>query len=300
MTKIVDIRHLTAGGKSKRSLSQIKNIARHHSATPTGDYFSFWKTWKSKGWLTGGYHEIILRDGSVQLCYDPNVITNGILGHNTNTYHISLVGNGSFTKEQEVTFNDRCRIVMDKFNVPIAKVLGHREFSGTNTACPGIDMRMVRLNLGKGEVTVPTTKTEVKGVTSSKKADKDISAIQAKMNSLYKTKLTADGIRGPRTVEALLKGLQIELNRQYSAGLVVDGKWGFKTAAAVHSVKFGAKGNIIYILQAMLYIQGFDVKGVDGIFGTDTEAAVKAFQKSKNLIDDGIIGENTIIGIFRI
>ncbi|WP_199478398.1 peptidoglycan recognition protein family protein [Peribacillus saganii] len=146
--KIDDIRKQTAGGASKRSLNQIKNIARHHSATSDGDYNAFWNNrWKGLGWKTGGYHELILRDGSVQLCYDPEVITNGIKGHNTNTYHICVVGNGSFTEAQEATFNERCKLAMKRFNLSADKVLGHKEFKGASTECPGIDMNIVRARL---------------------------------------------------------------------------------------------------------------------------------------------------------
>ena len=92
MAKVVDLRKKTMGGQDKRST--IKNIARHHSATSEGDVFAFENHWKNaRGWNTGGYHEIILRDGTVQLCYDSNVVTNGVYGHNTTTYHICLVGN---------------------------------------------------------------------------------------------------------------------------------------------------------------------------------------------------------------
>ncbi|MER2171417.1 MAG: peptidoglycan recognition family protein [Psychrobacillus psychrodurans] len=148
MVKIQDIRNQTAPSKTTRKISQITKIARHHSATTSGDYFAFWKNrWKGLGWTKGGYHEIILPDGTVQLCYNPIYPTNGIGNHNTNTYHICVVGNGAFTTEQERAFEERCLLAIQKFGLGADDVLGHNEFSGTATSCPGINMDSVRKRL---------------------------------------------------------------------------------------------------------------------------------------------------------
>ena len=150
---IQDLRGQTMGGTSRRQENQITKIARHHSGTADGNAFVFERHWRTLGWNTGGYHEIILRDGTVQLCYNANVVTNGIRNHNTNTYHICLVGNGNFTKEQEAAFDKRAKIAMERFNLKVNDVLGHREFAGTSTACPGIDMNIVRNRLNQSKVT---------------------------------------------------------------------------------------------------------------------------------------------------
>lgn len=122
---------------------------------------------------------------------------------------------------------------------------------------------------------------------------KSVINIQGTLNSRYGTGLKVDGKYGPATKRALIKGYQTELNKQYKAGLTVDGFCGPKTRAAVRVVKKGARGNITYILQSTLYFRGFDPRGIDGIFGTNTEMSVKSYQKSKNLKQDGIAGRNT-------
>lgn len=160
MVKIHDIRNQTKRSNGTRKLSSITHIARHHSATTSGDFFSFWKHWNgTNGWGTGGYHEIILRDGSVQLCYDPEEITNGVGNHNGYVYHICVVGNSSFTAAQEAAFKERCLYNMKRLNIPVERVWGHREFKGASTTCPGIDMNMVRNSLKGGveQVSKPTT-----------------------------------------------------------------------------------------------------------------------------------------------
>ena len=219
MTKIHDIRSQTKRSNGTRSESAIRNIARHHSATATGDFFAFWKTWNGvKGWGTGGYHEIILRDGSVQLCYDPIEITNGVANHNTNTYHICVVGNGSFTAAQEEAWNERCQIALKRFKLPVSAVKGHNEFSGTNTACPGINMSTVRKALSTGQPIQATNPVKDRNYFLIGDVDPRFKAIQADLTKI-----------------------------------------GYKL-------------------------------GVDGIFGTDSEKVVKAFQRANNLNDDGVWG----------
>ena len=165
MAKIQDIRKQVAPSKTQRKISQITKIARHHSATTSGDYFAFWNNrWKGLGWGKGGYHEIILPGGTVQLCYDPIYPTNGIANHNTNTYHICVVGNGAFTVAQERAFEERCLLAMQNFGLGVEDVLGHNEFKGTATSCPGINMNSVRKRLS----TLVEPKKEVKPVTITK------------------------------------------------------------------------------------------------------------------------------------
>ena len=58
-------------------------------------------------------------------------------------------------------------------------------------------------------------------------------------------------------------------------------------------LKFGSTGPAVIILQQRLRDRGFNPGAVDGVFGENTEAAVKAFQRSVGLGDDGIVGINT-------
>ena len=161
-TTIQDLRgdaRILGPSNAKRDVSVVTNIARHHSATDTGDVFVFQEYWNGTlGWGTGGYHEIILRDGTVQWCYFDDDVTNGVGGHNTPTYHICLVGNSSFTEAQEKAFNERAKAAMERFGLGVENVLGHNEFSGhASNICPGINMDVVRdiLNGGDGNIPEP-------------------------------------------------------------------------------------------------------------------------------------------------
>lgn len=159
-TTIQDLRgdtKILGPSNAKRDVALVKNIARHHSATDTGDVFIFQEYWNGTlGWGTGGYHEIILRDGTVQWCYFDNDVTNGIGGHNTPTYHICLVGNSSFTEAQEKAFDERARAAMERFGLGVDNVLGHNEFSGhASNICPGTNMDKVRDILNGGDGNIP-------------------------------------------------------------------------------------------------------------------------------------------------
>lgn len=123
--------------------------------------------------------------------------------------------------------------------------------------------------------------------------------IQSTLNTRYGAKLKEDGIYGPLTEKALVKALQVELNKAYKAGLVVDGIPGPKTYAAIRTVKKGDRNNIVWIVQAMFYVAGSDPKGVDGIFGGNTEDAAKDFQGKKKLKKDGIPGKQTITALLK-
>jgi putative chitinase len=62
-------------------------------------------------------------------------------------------------------------------------------------------------------------------------------------------------------------------------------------------LKRGSSGPDVLTLQSTLKQLGFDPNGVDGTFGPGTEAAVIAFQKSKGLTADGMVGPNTMAAL---
>lgn len=62
-------------------------------------------------------------------------------------------------------------------------------------------------------------------------------------------------------------------------------------------LKRGSSGPDVLTLQSTLTQLGFDPKGVDGIFGPGTEAAVIAFQKTKGLTADGVCDPNTMAAL---
>lgn len=73
-----------------------------------------------------------------------------------------------------------------------------------------------------------------------------------------------------------------------------------------HKLNVVVYGMYTVIAQDDLNTLGFSTGGLDGIFGANTENAVKRYQSSRGLAADGIIGCNTwrslqenVIGIGR-
>jgi hypothetical protein len=68
------------------------------------------------------------------------------------------------------------------------------------------------------------------------------------------------------------------------------------TAAYVRSLRRtlpNMQGDDVRTVQTALLAAGFDPKGIDGLYGKNTEKAVKAYQKAKGLKVDGIVGPKT-------
>jgi len=72
------------------------------------------------------------------------------------------------------------------------------------------------------------------------------------------------------------------------------GQWKWPKSAVSPSLQLGSSGPAVTALQARLNSLGARPKlTVDGLFGPETEAAVKAFQKAHHLVADGIAGPLT-------
>jgi len=59
------------------------------------------------------------------------------------------------------------------------------------------------------------------------------------------------------------------------------------------TLRKGSRGTQVKVLQFLLNELGYDCGEADGIFGSKTTAALKAYQKAKGLTVDGICGKNT-------
>ena len=83
-----------------------------------------------------------------------------------------------------------------------------------------------------------------------------------------------------------------ELIRKWSA----DGVLSSPPEVPTRILMTGDRGPEVATVQERLKSLGFDLK-IDGIFGPGTRAAVSAFQSSKGLIPDGVVGPATMVAL---
>lgn len=108
--------------------------------------------------------------------------------------------------------------------------------------------------------------------------------IQQKLISLGYLSGQADGIFGAKTESALLRF-------QADKGIDADGTAGVVTLTALgFSFSGGDRGEDVAAIQTKLASLGYDPGAADGIFGSTTTAAVRAFQTRNSLSPDGIVG----------
>lgn len=117
--------------------------------------------------------------------------------------------------------------------------------------------------------------------------------LQVALNALGYNTGAVDGQFGPQT-ESAVKSFQQD------RGLTADGIVGPITWLNIDEadqnepiLKKGSHGNPVRRAQKRLTLGGWDTGGVDGIFGGDTESAVKDFQGDRGLAVDGIVGPQT-------
>lgn len=75
----------------------------------------------------------------------------------------------------------------------------------------------------------------------------------------------------------------------------------FAQNASASTYRRGSSGEQVRVIQDKLKRWGYYDGAVDGIFGGATEKAVRYFQRSNGLAEDGIVGKNTLtaLGMFN-
>jgi peptidoglycan hydrolase-like protein with peptidoglycan-binding domain len=131
-------------------------------------------------------------------------------------------------------------------------------------------------------------------------SDPKVAGLQValKQRGLYHGRV--DGVSGPLTRQAVI-------DFQRRAGIAVDGVPGPQTRRALgrlgrpplgkRMIVHGALGWDVSILQFLLRRQGYDPGPLDGEMGGRTTAALRAFQRSKGLSADAVVGPATLAAL---
>lgn len=281
---------------SFKELSKRKKTERiilHHSASETASAEDIQRWHLNNGWSGAGYHFLVRKDGSIYRLRPEDTVGAHAYGSNYNSIGICFEGNfdnEKMSEAQKQAGKELVSYLKNKYG--ISTVQRHKDVC--KTSCPG-------KNFPFDEI-ASSTETKVEEKPIEKKVQKPIEGkivtIQRTLNERYGLHIAVDNIYGNETKKALVKGLQTELNNQFHKGLAIDGIFGPATYNACINVRQGAKGNLTYLIQAMLVCHGFNID-VEGIFGQGTENAVKEFQSRNGLSADGIVGKNTFNKLFK-
>lgn len=138
-------------------MRKIDKIILHCAATPEGKDFTVKdiRNWHlQRGFSDIGYHFVIYRDGTVHGGRSVEFAGAHTLGQNKNSIGICYIGGctadgktpkDTRTPEQRFALFKLVYELMQKYNLPISNVFGHREFA--NKACPSFDMNIFRKEL---------------------------------------------------------------------------------------------------------------------------------------------------------
>jgi LysM repeat protein len=163
-------------GADERQLSEITRIVIHHSANPTnGTHLNtavFENTWRNSPGMgapnaRGGYHEVVLFNGNVEINMQDRRRTWGASNQNSHTWHICLTGQHSgginnITQTQLNSLASRIATAMRRFGWTAAnvdRIVRHKDLPGQSTACNDVNVtnvrNAVRTLLGQPPVTPP-------------------------------------------------------------------------------------------------------------------------------------------------
>ncbi len=117
--------------------------------------------------------------------------------------------------------------------------------------------------------------------------------------NMYGYNLSTDGIFGDRTMRAVQ---QFQTNNNLTAdGIVGANTWRalLNLNPSSQILRRGSKVSAVLYLQKLLLSYLYPITNLDGIFGGETERAVKAFQVENGLTADGIVGPATWRALFN-
>lgn len=115
----------------------------------------------------------------------------------------------------------------------------------------------------------------------------------------YGYNLSVDGRFGVRTQNAVI---DFQKNNELTQdGIVGKNTWNalLNINPSANVLRRGSKNSAVLFLQKLLLSYLYPITSLDGIFGAETERAVRAFQTENNLSADGIVGRNTWQALFN-
>lgn len=320
--QIIDRRKVALGGQSHtRTRSKITAIAWHYTAVARKNkafittHETYWRN--HHGWKRGGYHFYIDADGKIYQNYDYETVSNGVGGNNSYIVNICVEANSAddYSQAQIKARDWLTRKVMKDLNIPANRVMGHKEFPGQSTACPGYSktqMDAFRRELGSGElvstkpVAKPAAKPAAKPVVKKTESIVDyLNSIKVDSSPSNRKKIAAyHGIKNYTGTAAqniqLLESVKKNGVTPKKAAPAKPATKKYTLPDATYWVKkplFSGTG-VRQVQEALASIYFYPEKGaknngVDGYYGAKTADAVRRFQSVNGLKADGDYGPAT-------
>ena len=250
------------------------------------------------GWVhvepdgVAGYNTMVAFVRALQILLGIDV--DGGFGNGTKQAFNSLFPNGL---GEDTVLNNTTEVIVGLINVAllcrieISNIENIYEFS--NATRQGITSTMDQLgienftsNLTAREVKALFTSDAYYLVSNGDATTREIQqAINRKYSNILDNYIATNGIYERNMNTALIKMIQYEI------GTDVDGGWGEGTMSSLPVLGPGSsRTNLVYILQYLLYLNGFDPNGFDGGFGNGVTTALKNFQTLMKLDVDGYCG----------
>ena len=115
----------------------------------------------------------------------------------------------------------------------------------------------------------------------------------------YGYNLSIDGRFGVRTQNAVIDFQR--KNNLTPDGIVGRNTWNslLNLNSSTNVLRRGSRNSAVLFLQKLLLSYLYPITSLDGVFGAETERAVRAFQTENGLSADGIVGRNTWNALFN-
>ncbi|WP_017976739.1 peptidoglycan recognition protein family protein [Actinopolyspora halophila] len=256
-----------------------RSIQDHHMDVngwiDTGQHFTI----SRGGYATEGRHRSLaaLEDGSRHVIgahtAGQNRLAAGI--ENEGTYDGVAPRDAQYTRLVEL-----CARLCRRYGIEPHEIYGHRDFNATD--CPG-DRLYALLGQLRADVAAEVG-GDPTGVSwpllRPGEEGERVRVLQYLLNE-HGASLTADGVYGPATESAVG-------DFQRATGAIVDGLAGNQTwNQAVRERGDGDRGPAVRAVQHRLGTT------VDGVFGPNTETAVRSFQSANGISSDGVVRVRT-------
>ena len=199
-------------------MKTISKIAVHHSASTFGDAATFRRWHRLRGWSDIGYHAVVLNGartagghnkeevGLVEPGRSVELVGAHTLGHNTGSLGLCVVGNfeagGAPDLMQWRAAVEHVKGWCQRFKVSPGCVLGHREFPGQGTACPGRNFAMPEFRRDVARALEVPEPRLVRGVIRLGDEGEDVRRMQTLLRA-DGAMIDVDGIWGPQTEGAV-------------------------------------------------------------------------------------------------